>query len=154
VPGITVGWQGTWPEASVFLGDKATNILALMDGIGVLAFIFLVTKITRSRAIALTLGALFAIGFNLFGENILIEVLIGLVLAVLWLTCLMRVGLLAVCVARFVVYTLTDGLLTFDFSRWYAWRGFAELVIVVALALYGFKVALGAKPLLTATLED
>jgi hypothetical protein len=125
-----------------------------MDGIGSLAVIFLVTKITRSKAAALILGGLFSIAVNLFGENFLVEGIVGMVLAILWLACLMRIGLLAVCVSRFVVYTLADGLVTFDLSRWYAWRGLMELAIVSAISLYGFKMALGAKPLFAAALDD
>ena len=154
VAGITVGWEGTWREPSVFLGDKASNIFGLMDGIGSLAVIFLVTKITRSKAAALILGGLFSIAVNLFGENFLVEGIVGMVLAILWLACLMRIGLLAVCVSRFVVYTLADGLVTFDLSRWYAWRGLMELAIVSAISIYGFKIALGAKPLFAAALDD
>ena len=154
VPGITVAWSGSWRDASGFFGSLASNILALMDGIGSLAVVFLVTKITRSKIAALILAGLFGIAVNLFGEDLPIEIVVASVLAILWLTCLMRVGLLAVCVCRFVLFTLTDGLITFDLSRWYAWRGLVELAVVAAIALYGFKVSIGNKPLFGTALED
>jgi len=153
---IAVGWQGgqSWREAPVFFGNVASNILALMYAIGSLAVIFVVAKITRSKAAALAVAALFCVGPSLFGENIWIEVLVALTIAILWLTCMMRVGLLSICVALFVVYVMSDGLVTFDLSRWYAWRGAVELLVVLAIALYGFKVALAGHPLLGTALQD
>jgi hypothetical protein len=154
VPDITVAWSGSWREASGFFGSLASNIFALMDGIGSLAVVFLVTKITRSKIAALILAGLFGIAVNLFGENLPVEILVASVLAILWLTCLMRVGLLAVCICRFVLFTLTDGLITFDLSRWYAWRGLVELAVVAAITLYGFRVSIGNKSLFGAALEN
>jgi serine/threonine protein kinase len=154
VPDITVAWSGSWREASVFFGNLASNIFALMDGIGSLAVVFLVTKITRSKIAALIFAGLFGIAINLFGENLRVEIVVASVLAILWLTCLMRVGLLAICVCRFVLFTLTDGLCTFDLSRWYAWRGLVELAVVAAITLYGFRVSIGNKSLFGTMLEN
>lgn len=153
---ITVGWQGgqSWREAPVFFGSLASDILALMYAIGSLAVVFVVTKITRSKTAALAIAALFSVAPSLFGQNIWIEVLVALAAAVLWLTCMMRVGLLSICISLFVLYVMSDGVLTFDLSRWYAWRGAVELVIVLAIALYGFKIALGDNPLLGTALQD
>jgi hypothetical protein len=144
----------SWREGSVFLGDIASNILAVIDGIASLAIVFLVAKITRSKVAAMAVVALVAIGVNLLGENIRVELVIASAAVILWLICLMRVGLLSVCVSRCVFYTLGGGVVTSDFSRWYAWRGLTELAVVSAIALYGFKVALGRKPLFGAALED
>lgn len=153
---VAVGWQGgqSWREAPVFFGNVASSILALMYAIGSLAVVFVVAKITRSKTAALAVAALFSVGPSLFGENIWIEVLVALAIAILWLTCMMRVGLLSICVALFVVYVMSDGLATFDLTRWYAWRGAAELLIVLAIALYGFNVALAHNPLLGTALQD
>jgi len=156
VAGITVWGPGSqsWREGSVFLGDIASNILAVMDGIASLAIVFLVAKITRSKVAAMAVVALVAIGVNLLGENIRVELVIASAAVILWLICLMRVGLLSVCVSRCVFYTLGGSVVTSDLSRWYAWRGLTELAVVSAIALYGFKVALGRKPLFGAALED
>ncbi len=156
VAGITVWGPGSqnWREGSVFLGDIASNILAVMNGIGALAIVFLVAKITRNRVAALVVVALFAIGINLIGENIRVELLFASAGVILWLICLMRVGLLSACVGQFVFYTLGTGVVTSDLSRWYAWRGLTELAVVSAIALYGFKVALGRKPMFGAALDD
>ena len=153
---VAVGWPGTqsWREPSAFLGGLANNILALMYAVGSLAVIFLVSKLTRSKMAAFIIAALFSVGPAFTGENIPIETLLVVILAILWLVCLMKVGFLALCVATFVTNTLSDGLPTFDLSRWYAWRGLVEIALVAAIAVFAFKIALGAKPLFGAALDD
>jgi serine/threonine-protein kinase len=152
--GVTVGWQGSWRGPSAFLGSISSNILVIMSAVGSLAVVFVVAKITRSKIVAFIFGGLFAVGTTLLGENLPVEMLVAPVMAILWLFCLMRVGLLSLCVSLFVLHTLTDGVLTFDWSRWYAWRGLTEIVIVSAIALYGFAVALGGRSPFGGALED
>jgi len=153
---IVVGWPGSqsWRGSAAFLGGVAGNILAIMYAIGSLAVVFLVSKLTRSKTAGLFFGALFSIGPFFVGQNPPVEITVAIVIAVLWLTCLMRVGLLSLCVAEFVVNVLIDGLPTFDFSRWYAWRGLVEIALVAAIAIFAFKVSLGGKSLFGKALED
>jgi serine/threonine-protein kinase len=153
---VGVGWPGTqsWREPSAFIGGLANNILAVMYAVGSLAVIFLVSKLTRSKMAAFIIAALFSVGPAFTGENIPIEALLVVVLAILWLVCLMKVGFLALCVATFVTNTLADGLPTFDLSRWYAWRGLVEIGLVAAIAFFAFKVSLGKKPIFGAALDD
>jgi hypothetical protein len=153
---IVVGWPGSqsWRGPMAFLGGVAGNILAIMYAIGSLAVVFLVAKLTRSKTAGIILGAIFSVGPFIAGENLVVEILIAIVFAVLWLVCLMRFGLLPLCVAQFVANILIDGLPTFDFSRWYAWRGLTEIVFVAAIALFAFKICLGKKPVFGATFDD
>ncbi len=156
IAGITPGGPASqsWREGSVFLGNVVTNILGLMDGVGSLAVVFIVAKLTHSKTAGILVAALLVIGINLTGENIPIELFLAVVFATLWLTCLMRVGLLSICVSRCVAYILGDGVATSDLSRWYAWRGLVELGVVLAIAIYGFKVSLAGKPIFGGTFED
>ena len=156
VAGITPRGPGSqdWRDASVFLGNLVNNILGIMDAVGSLAVVFLVAKITRSKTAGVLVAVLLVIGLNLYGENLPIEVVVAALVGILWLTCLMRFGLLSICVGRCVAYVLGTGLATFDLSRWYAWRGLTQIAVVLALALYGFKVALAGKPTFGAVLED
>jgi len=57
-------------------------------------------------------------------------------------------------VARFVQLTVADGVLTSDLSRWYAWRGLVEVGVILAIAIYGFKVSLGGRSMFGTVLED
>ncbi|HTA22586.1 MAG TPA: serine/threonine-protein kinase [Terriglobales bacterium] len=156
VASITAGGPGSQSlrEPSVFLGNIASNILALMDGIGSLAALFIVAKLTRSKTAGMLLVALLVVGVSVRGENLKVELAIISLIAILWLACLVRVGLLAICVCRFIIFTLGDGLVTSDLSRWYAWRGLTEIAVVFALALYGFKIALAGKPIFGGAFED
>ncbi|MGO9649034.1 MAG: protein kinase domain-containing protein [Terriglobales bacterium] len=156
VASITAGGPGSQSlrEPSVFLGNIASNILALMDGIGSLAALFIVAKLTRSKTAGMLFAALLVVGISVRGGNLKVELAIISLIAILWLTCLMRVGLLAICVCRFIIFTLGDGLVTSDLSRWYAWRGLTEIAVVAAIALYGFKVALAGKPIFGGAFED
>ncbi|MBS1839585.1 MAG: protein kinase [Acidobacteria bacterium] len=156
VNGIVVGWPVSlnWSDPATFFGNLAGNILAIMYAIGSLAVVFLISKLTHSRVVGLLFGALFMTGPFFRGENWPVEIAIAAVLALLWLVCLTRVGLLSLCVALFVSEVLKSGVATFDFSRWYAWRGLTEICLVAAIAVFGFKIALGSKPLLGSALDD
>jgi hypothetical protein len=125
-----------------------------MDAMLALAAVFLAAKITRNKTAGILIVGLLIIGVTLPGENIRVELVVAAVAAALWLTCLIRVGLLSTCVCRYIFHILSNGLVTFDLSRWYAWRGLTALVVVSAIALYGFKVALGGEPILGAALQD
>jgi hypothetical protein len=58
-----------------------------------------------------------------------------------------RLGLLAGISFFFVFGLEIEAPLTFDFSRWYAPYSAATLVLVLLLALFAFKTALGSRKL-------
>jgi ABC-type nickel/cobalt efflux system permease component RcnA len=58
-----------------------------------------------------------------------------------------RFGLVAVMAMSFTAGVLSLNPLTLDFSRWYAWQGIGAVLILLALALYGFWANLGGRPL-------
>jgi hypothetical protein len=70
---------------------------------------------------------------------------VALVGNILLLAVLIRFGFLAVAVVGYVLTTLNAFPLTFEASAWYAGFGYAALAIVAALALFGFKTALGGR---------
>jgi serine/threonine-protein kinase len=70
---------------------------------------------------------------------------VALIGNILLLAVLIRVGFLAVAVVGYVITTLNAFPLTFEASAWYAGFGYAALAIVAALALFGFKTALGGR---------
>ena len=67
----------------------------------------------------------------------------------------MGVGLLAAVTMYYFQILLTYVAPSFDFSSWYASFSLPALVVLVALALYAFRISLGNQPIFgTATLED
>ena len=56
-----------------------------------------------------------------------------------------RFGVLAFTVALFVYGLLVSAPLTLDLSRWYAARGLFFVALILALAIWAFRVSLGGK---------
>ncbi len=67
---------------------------------------------------------------------------------IVWLTVLLRFGLLTSLVAFSVQGLLALYPLTFDFRHWYAASTILVLVVVAGLTAYGFRVALAGRTIL------
>jgi hypothetical protein len=109
----------------------------------------------RRQSVAVTLAFLvfsiaFAVSFagNMtIGDSIALPLLVsGLCVSVI-LYVLLRWGLLAAIVMGVVWGWLITAPLTLDATSWYAGRSFLVLAACAALALYGFVVSLGGKPI-------
>jgi len=61
-----------------------------------------------------------------------------------------RFGLLGFAFTMFFNFSLTSFSQALDFSHWYSARSWFVLLVCVGLALYGFRRALGGKPILSA----
>jgi serine/threonine protein kinase len=85
----------------------------------------------------------------------------GLILWAFWMVIfcilvflMLRFGMFAMIVTMFVIDSTIQNYLTTDFNAWYGESSFAVLVLLGALALWGFRVSLGGRPLFnTAALE-
>jgi hypothetical protein len=60
---------------------------------------------------------------------------------------MLRFGFFALVVALFVLDSLTGCFLTTDFSAWYGQSSLAIVILIVVMALRGFRLALGSRPL-------
>jgi hypothetical protein len=151
VPADELMMRGTREAASFFF---ALQNDAVFTAIGMMFLFFLVSSIFRRKWLgAIPLGLLFAL-VNLSGENFAIELPFAVLMAALLVFVVLRFGLLAVAAAGLVAL-LRVSPITLDFSRWYAGRSLFALAVVVAIALYGFRVALGRRPVFgMAALED
>ncbi|HKW51194.1 MAG TPA: serine/threonine-protein kinase [Candidatus Eisenbacteria bacterium] len=75
---------------------------------------------------------------------------VGLVLGVAIFVLAARVGLLVACVTWTVLFLLEfSTALTLDPSRWYAWRTGVVAAILLSLALWGFRAAMGRRKILS-----
>jgi hypothetical protein len=72
------------------------------------------------------------------------------VLGLVLVAVLYRFGLLALTIANGVGWVLFGAPLTLDASRWYFWQGAFVVVLVLGLAIWGFKNVLGKQTLLPA----
>jgi len=157
VKGVTPIFIGSPPleEGLTFAGHLFDRLIdTFMYSIGGLTFLVILWRLTRSKAVAITVFGLAGIFIHLLGENLPLEFVSQLVRSVLVIVCLTRFGLLSLVFAVCTLNTLLYSPVTWDISRWYAGRGAAAVLVVLALALYGFRTSLGGRPLLGTTFED
>ena len=157
VKSVTPIFIGSPPieEGLTFVGYLFNWLIdTLMYSIGGLTFLVILSRLTRSKVVAITVFGLVGILIHLHGENLPIEFASELVRSVLVIVCLTRFGLLSLAFALCTFNTLLYSPITWDLSRWYAGRGAAAVLVVMALALYGFRTSLGGRPLFGTTFED
>jgi hypothetical protein len=87
-------------------------------------------------------------------ENPLGELPFSILVSLVLLACLIRTGLVGLVVAAYVQLTLEQACLTTDLGRWYAPRGVAVLLVVFAIAGYGFWISTSGRSRFGATFED
>jgi hypothetical protein len=75
-----------------------------------------------------------------------LQVGVGVAMTALLALLLRFGGLLAYAIAVFVWGGLFANLFTLDLSRWYAWRGWLSALLIVGLAIWGFRNVLGRQP--------
>ena len=125
---------------------------ALMNAMGTLAILFITAHFTRRKWVAVSITGLFLVVINLTGENLPVELPFVVAFAALMIFCLLRFGLLPLAVA-WVSLEIVAGPLSTDLSRWYAWRGLFSVILLLAIALYGFRLAIAGKPAFGAAFE-
>jgi uncharacterized integral membrane protein len=83
------------------------------------------------------------------------SLIVGVTRAAIMLAVLLRGGLLALVVTLYFLYSTIEVPLTLDLGAWFAAHGFPVIGALLALAVYGFYVSLGGKPVFGgALLED
>jgi hypothetical protein len=79
-------------------------------------------------------------------SNLAIDLPLAILSAVLFLTVLMRIGLVA-AVAYFIIELTLFRIPPLEIGRWYVGRAIVALLIPLAVLAYGFYVSLGGRPL-------
>jgi serine/threonine-protein kinase len=113
-----------------------------------LVFLFMLVLLRllfRSTAVAVALWCPL-VAWPLFGQSPLVEWASGLLRALLLLVVLSRGGLLALATSLFVLFGLLEAPLTLDLSSWYAPRALPVVLVIAAIAAYGFHTSLAGKP--------
>jgi len=122
------------------LGQPANAIVFSLAMTLTLVFtrLLLRRKIPAVAATCLVMTAL-----TLGGENYFVTVPLALLNALLLTAVLLRFSILTYGACILVANLVVNFPMTLDFSRWYAGRSVLALSVVVALAIYGFRCALG-----------
>ena len=113
-----------------------------LGGFAVLVLLRLILRRTWIASMVLVVSMVPSVAAGTSTSDIVIAVL----LTVVGLIVLLRVGLVAY-IAMFVVTNfLTQLPLTLDINAWYFGQSLVVLLLIGALATYGFLVALGGRP--------
>ena len=128
---------------------------SLMKALGSFAILLLLRVILRRDAAAwVGLGLVWTL-ISLPSWNISAIEWISIVVAVAGIVLAVRVGLVAAIVATGTLELLAISTpLTLDFSRWYAWRTGVIAVLLLAIAVWGFRAAMGRRRILSAALLE
>jgi hypothetical protein len=134
------------------LASVATVFVVLLA----LLVLVLVRMVTRSTWIAFA-GSTFAL-FLFFagsGQNNYASALFLLLFSVAMVTLLLRFGLLAAATGTYLHSPLAHGSITPNLGAWYADVSILTLVLITAVALYGFYTSFGGRSLIAeGALED
>ncbi len=149
-PAIRIGLrQATLSGGRVMVGESLFLINdALYKGLGILFLIFLARSIMRKQWLAAGAVTLALAGIIALNEpNALIGWAVNILFFDLMVVTLMRCGLLTMVVALFITTFAGFFPLSTDLSVWYAGEIVFTIVVIVGIALYGFRTALGDQPL-------
>jgi hypothetical protein len=133
--------------ASQFAGAV---FLALISSLSLMSLLVLAQLIFRKRWLAIAVWGLVLFLILLPGLNLFLEVPTIALEVLIILIAMNRFGLLAFAFTQFFSAVLAIFSQSFDFSHWYSVRSWFALLVCIALALYGFRRALGGKPILSA----
>jgi serine/threonine-protein kinase len=138
--------------APTFLGTQTA--VPLFHGLGFVFLLFLLSLLLRGERRGAFAGwALFMTAFVLGGSPPYALLFYG-ALSAAYIFVAARFGLLAVTVAQFVFFMVEFYPYTTDPSAWYAGVTVFAASAVAALAVYGFRVSLGGRPVFRAGLLE
>ena len=160
VPGITpipsVPYSLEGPNR--FLAVGLSNLMfGVIITLVTLSLLFLARVFLRKQWLAVGVTGLILSILNLggSGENFWVALPFALIFGALSLIVLIRFGLLALFVFNVYWSLLSILPVTPDFSRWYIGRSLFLLLVLVGLAVYGFRAALAGRAAFNiAGLED
>ncbi|HVH88679.1 MAG TPA: hypothetical protein VM912_18320, partial [Terriglobales bacterium] len=130
-----------------FIGYVLSNFTGpITAGLTMLFLFFILRVAIRRYWLAVVLFSALNLVLYAGNENVIAEGTGAVVSVVLVAVVLLRFGLLGL-IAAYTVQNFLEGFpIALDPSRWYFARGFVPVLIVLALAIYGFRISLGARP--------
>jgi serine/threonine-protein kinase len=153
LPSIPPGAAGPPFELPILEGVRSSAgllCLVLRDSLSipivVMILLLLCRIIFRKRwaAIGVVL-VLLSLWRPFYTGNPSVDFGMGLLIASLSLVLLFRIGLLTVVVTQLASILLTRTPLTFDVGSWYMGNTLPEIIVLAALALYGFRISLAGR---------
>jgi hypothetical protein len=126
--------------------------LSITGAVQFFLVLFLLRAILRRQWLAglIFIALLTAVGTNNGVRNGLVWYYPALLFAAIYstlLVLLIRYGFFAIAVALFAIDTGINLVFTTNFSAWYGLSSWIMLAVIAGLALFGFKLSLGGRPM-------
>jgi serine/threonine-protein kinase len=133
--------------ATLMFGEVSGSLISLLT-------LFLVRAVLKKQWIAGTVWVIGWVAVRFLRENFIDSRELAITTGVFWtllfsllVFIILRFGFFALVVAFFVLDGLIASFLTTDFSAWYGLTSFSIVIVIVAMALLGFRFSLGSRPL-------
>lgn len=131
------------------------NIIGgIFTGLNLLFALFVLRSRIKNYWIAVTILGFLITLTSLGNENVVVETIAAVIAAILLVTVIARFGLLAAIVACTCNNILVDFPIGTDLGHWYFYRGLIPVLLVLGVALYGFRTSLGSRPVFAALTAD
>jgi len=136
-------------------GSAAGRLVnTIMDTVMGLAIVLLGTLLLRRKTLGVGLLWLILTAFFSGRENAVLEVPLAALCAGLIVVALLRFGVVGLAAINVTSEMLASVPLTLDLSNWYAGYGLFFVLVVLAVAVWGFWAARGGGPLVAADVLD
>ncbi|HUO07038.1 MAG TPA: serine/threonine-protein kinase [Phycisphaerae bacterium] len=130
-------------------------IIALFYGLLMLLLLVVLRLLLRQKPlISVLFIAVFVAGTARFGSGEWLSWIVQIIIAILFLTLLIRHGLVAMIFCIYAYILLTYFPITYDFTAWYRSASIVAILATIALLSVGTYAALGGKSFITLRLPD
>lgn len=135
--------------ASEFLSMMSSQAsFAVQWSLACVGFLLLAKVVMRNLRLALVFVAATLALVVLPADNLIFALPAALLASITVFFLLFRYGLLSIVITLFFFFVLGRAPLTFDFSRWYAWRSLFALAVLASLAVFAFVAVMGGRAIL------
>jgi uncharacterized protein YjeT (DUF2065 family) len=133
----------------------ATVLNGLFNAMGIVALLVVLRVAVRADRAVLAVAAAVGTIFFLSGVRpVALDVVQAVIMGIGTVVFLRRHGLLALVAGLTIYYLLVKTPWTFDLGKWFAWRPVLTVVLVAALAVWGFRNVLGKQSVFPAAALD
>ncbi len=146
---------GASQVVAVLMNQMFNTLLnALIAVFGLVLLKILVRREWAVAALAVGVPMIFVFASASDSKAPALDVVAGALTIVLYVFTIQRLGLLATVMLFLVSYTLSDAVLTFNPSEWFFGWSLLPVMMMAALACYGFYASRGGEPLFGRRLLD
>ena len=131
--------------AAAYLSNVAAGLLrGATDALAIVAFMVILRLVLRTERASFVGTAVVVAIFSASGVRPLaLDLAQAALIGVACVVFLRRFGLLALALGLGVNYVVRATPWTFDLAKWFAWRPMLSVILIMGLALWGFRNVLG-----------